>query len=110
MVDGTKYNAALMIFFIPYVVFEIPANLFLVKLKPHVWRMLQTSDVHIEKELLLTLITQVSFCALSFGLVTIFQGLVKSWASLMVTRWFLGTFEAGMIPGCQYRPLDVQAL
>ncbi|OJJ56092.1 hypothetical protein ASPSYDRAFT_183076 [Aspergillus sydowii CBS 593.65] len=81
MVDGTKYNAALMIFFIPYVVFEIPANLFLVKLKPHVW---------------------LSFCALSFGLVTIFQGLVKSWASLMVTRWFLGTFEAGMIPGCVY--------
>lgn len=40
IVDGTKYNAALMIFFIPYVVFEIPSNLVLVKLKPHVWRML----------------------------------------------------------------------
>jgi hypothetical protein len=30
----------LMIFFIPYVVFEIPSNIVLVKLKPHVWRML----------------------------------------------------------------------
>ncbi|KAL4995345.1 major facilitator superfamily domain-containing protein [Aspergillus recurvatus] len=38
MVKGTKYNAALMIFFIPYILFEIPSNILLRKLKPHVWR------------------------------------------------------------------------
>ncbi|KAL4758354.1 major facilitator superfamily domain-containing protein [Aspergillus foveolatus] len=38
MVEGTKYNAALMIFFIPYILFEIPSNILLRKLKPHVWR------------------------------------------------------------------------
>ncbi|KAL5050948.1 hypothetical protein BDW71DRAFT_194064 [Aspergillus fruticulosus] len=38
MVKGTKYNAALMIFFIPYILFEIPSNVLLRKLKPHVWR------------------------------------------------------------------------
>ncbi|KAL4805649.1 major facilitator superfamily domain-containing protein [Aspergillus unguis] len=78
---GTKYNAALMIFFIPYVLFEIPSNILLKKLKPHVW---------------------LSFCAFSFGLIMIFQGLVKNWTSLMVTRFFLGMFETGMMPGCMY--------
>ena len=38
MVEGTKYNAALMIFFVPYILFEIPSNILLRKLKPHVWR------------------------------------------------------------------------
>jgi hypothetical protein len=37
--SGTRYNAALMIFFIPYILFEIPSNLILKKLTPHVWRM-----------------------------------------------------------------------
>lgn len=36
---GTKYNTALTIFFVPYVIFEIPSNILLKKLKPHVWRM-----------------------------------------------------------------------
>jgi hypothetical protein len=38
--SGTKYNAALMIFFIPYILFEIPSNILLKKLSPHVWRAL----------------------------------------------------------------------
>ncbi|KAL4900126.1 hypothetical protein BDW74DRAFT_188671 [Aspergillus multicolor] len=37
IVSGTKYNAALMIFFIPYIIFEIPSNILLRRLKPHVW-------------------------------------------------------------------------
>lgn len=37
--DGTKYNTALTIFFVPYIIFEIPSNILLKKLKPHVWRM-----------------------------------------------------------------------
>ena len=30
-----------------------------------------------------------------FGLVTILQGLVQSYAGLLATRFFLGVFEAG---------------
>ncbi|KAI4232871.1 MAG: hypothetical protein L6R40_007275 [Gallowayella cf. fulva] len=30
-------NIALTIFFVPYILFEIPSNLFLRYLKPHVW-------------------------------------------------------------------------
>ncbi|KAL4923549.1 major facilitator superfamily domain-containing protein [Aspergillus undulatus] len=81
IVEGLKYNAALMIFFIPYILFEIPSNILLKKLKPHVW---------------------LSFCVFGFGLILIFQGLVKTWTTLMVTRWFLGMFETGMMPGCVY--------
>lgn len=36
---SVEYNTALTIFFIPYVVFEIPSNILLRKLKPHVWCM-----------------------------------------------------------------------
>lgn len=38
IVEGTKYNTALTIFFVPYIIFEIPSNILLKKLKPHVWR------------------------------------------------------------------------
>ncbi|GAB1209099.1 hypothetical protein APSETT445_007865 [Aspergillus pseudonomiae] len=37
IVNGTKYNTALTIFFVPYVIFEIPSNILLKKLRPHVW-------------------------------------------------------------------------
>lgn len=37
IVHGTKYNTALTIFFVPYVIFEIPSNILLKKLKPHIW-------------------------------------------------------------------------
>lgn len=40
IVHGTKYNTALTIFFVPYIIFEIPSNILLKKLKPHVWCML----------------------------------------------------------------------
>jgi hypothetical protein len=36
---STKYNTALTIFFVPYIIFEIPSNMVLKKLKPHVWCM-----------------------------------------------------------------------
>lgn len=37
-----------------------------------------------------------------FGLVSICQGLVQNYAGLLITRFFLGLFEAGMMPGCNY--------
>ncbi|KAI2794109.1 hypothetical protein POX_a00699 [Penicillium oxalicum] len=78
---GTKYNTALTIFFVPYILLEIPSNIILKKLKPHVW---------------------LSLCMFGFGLVMICQGLVTSWGGLMTTRFFLGVFESGMFPGCFY--------
>ena len=77
----TQFNTALVIFFVPYVIFEIPANLLLKRFKPHVW---------------------LSGCMFFFGLITICQGLVQSYSGLLATRFFLGLAETGMFPGCFY--------
>ena len=76
-----RYNTALVIFFVPYVVFEIPSNILLKKFRPHVW---------------------LAACMFMFGLVSICQGLVQNYAGLLTTRFFLGLFETGMFPGCFY--------
>lgn len=78
---GTQYNTALTIFFVPYIVFEIPSNILLKKLKPHVW---------------------LSACMFLFGLVTVCQGLVQGYSGLLATRFFLGLAETGMFPGSFY--------
>lgn len=78
---GNQYNIALTIFFVPYILSEIPSNYLLKKLKPHVW---------------------LSICMVLFGAVTIAQGFVQSFGGLVATRWFLGMCEAGMFPGCFY--------
>ena len=36
--NSIKYNTALVIFFVPYVLFEIPSNVLMKKLKPNLWR------------------------------------------------------------------------
>lgn len=68
-----EYNTALTIFFVPYVLFEIPSNILLKKLSPRVW---------------------LSGCMFMFGVVSICQGLVSSYGGLLTTRFFLGVFEA----------------
>ncbi|CAM1510834.1 Fc.00g083470.m01.CDS01 [Cosmosporella sp. VM-42] len=79
--DGTLYNNALVVFFVPYVIFEIPSNILLKKFKPHVW---------------------LSINMFLFGFTTMMQGLVKNYAGLVTTRFFLGLFETGMFPGAFY--------
>ncbi|EFQ35628.1 major facilitator superfamily transporter [Colletotrichum graminicola M1.001] len=78
---GTRYNSALVVFFVPYVLFEIPSNILLKKFKPHVW---------------------LSINMFGFGLVTLLQGFVQNYAGLCTTRFFLGVFETGMFPGAFY--------
>lgn len=62
----------------PNSVFEIPSNIILKRLKPHVW---------------------LTVCMFGFGLVTICQGLVQGYGGFIATRFFLGLFETGMFPG-----------
>ena len=35
---GIQYNTCLTIFFIPYIIFEIPSNIFLKRFRPRPWR------------------------------------------------------------------------
>ena len=76
--EKTKYNNALVVFFVPYILFEIPSNILLKRFKPHVW---------------------LSLNMFLFGLTTLLQGLVQNYSGLIATRFFLGLFETGMFPG-----------
>ncbi|KAF1839119.1 MFS general substrate transporter [Decorospora gaudefroyi] len=81
LLQNNRYNTALVIFFVPYILLEIPSNILLKKMKPRVW---------------------LSICMFGFGLVTMLQGFVQNYAGLLVTRFFLGVFETGMFPGAFY--------
>lgn len=78
---GNKFNTALAIFFVPYVIAEIPSNWLMKKFKPHVW---------------------LTACMFLFGVVLLCQGFVRTYGQLLATRFLLGLFEAGMFPGCFY--------
>lgn len=75
---GSQYNIALLIFFVPYILLEVPSNLVLRKLAPSTW---------------------LSTLIFLWGVAAMCQGLVSSYEGLVVCRFFLGTFEAGVFPG-----------
>ena len=74
-------NIALAIFFVPYIVFEIPSNILMKRLTPHLW---------------------LSLCTVGFGVVMLAQGFIHNYGGLVTTRFFLGLFEAGIFPGSFY--------
>lgn len=79
--DGTLYNNALVVFFVPYILFEIPSNILVKRFRPHVWLSINMGG---------------------FGLVTLAQGFVTSYGGLVRTRFFLGVFESVMFPASFY--------
>ncbi|KDN72171.1 hypothetical protein CSUB01_12166 [Colletotrichum sublineola] len=78
---GNQYNIASTIFFVPYIIFEIPSNIVLKKVRPSLW---------------------LSFLVLSWGTVMTLMGLVKDFQGMMICRVFLGLCEAGFFPGAVY--------
>ncbi|KAJ5166933.1 uncharacterized protein N7482_005714 [Penicillium canariense] len=75
------YNIALFIFFIPYILLEVPSNLFLKKIAPSTW---------------------LSGIMFGWGIITICQGVTQSFGGLVACRFLLGAFEAGFMPGSIY--------
>lgn len=78
---NNDWNTALCIFFVPYVVFEIPSNYLLKMFKPSVW---------------------LSTCMVLFGVCCLGIGFVQNYGQLLAVRFLLGLFETGMFPGCFY--------
>ncbi|KAF9461840.1 MFS general substrate transporter [Collybia nuda] len=78
---GNQYNIALTMYFIPYCVFECPANLVLKKFRPSRW---------------LPGITVV------WGIIMTLMGIVKTYPQLVGVRVCLGVAEAGLFPGVVY--------
>ncbi|KAK0478870.1 MFS general substrate transporter [Armillaria novae-zelandiae] len=79
--DSNKYNIALTMYFVPYCIFECPANLVLKKFRPSRW---------------LPGITVV------WGIIMTLMGLVKNYPQLVGVRVCLGVAEAGLFPGVVY--------
>ncbi|KAI2780626.1 putative allantoate permease [Daldinia loculata] len=78
---GQQPNIALAVFFVPYIVFEIPSNILMKRFSPHVW---------------------LSLCIFCFGVVMLGQGFIRNYSGLLATRFLLGFFEAGIFPGSFY--------
>ncbi|KAL4736105.1 MFS general substrate transporter [Aspergillus similis] len=78
---GDRYTIIVMLFFIAYILFEIPSNLILPKAGTANW---------------------LSFLGASFGATLIGMGFTHHWGSMAVCRTLLGVFEAGFLPGCTY--------
>jgi MFS family permease len=78
---GNKYNIALLIFFVPYILFEVPSNIIIKRVAPSTW---------------------LSVTMVLWGISTIGQGLVSNFGGLVALRFLVGLFEAGLFPGCVY--------
>lgn len=78
---GNQLNIALSIFFVTYCVFEIPANILMKYLSPHIF---------------------LSLSLMLCGIIAIIQGFVQNFGGLVAVRFFLGIVEAGIFPGCFY--------
>lgn len=76
---GNDYNIALMVFFVPYVLCEVPSQLLLSKFqKPSFY---------------------IGILVTCWGTVMTLSGVTSSFAGLLVTRFLIGVFESGFFPG-----------
>ncbi|KAI1768929.1 MFS general substrate transporter [Hypoxylon sp. FL1150] len=78
---GNRFNIALFVFFIPFILLEVPSNMVFKKFKPAYY---------------------ISFLMLSWAIINMCMGFVTTYEGLVVLRFFLGTFEAGVMPGIVY--------
>ncbi|KAI1880328.1 hypothetical protein JX265_001949 [Neoarthrinium moseri] len=78
---GNQYNIASTIFFVPYIIFEIPSNIVIKKIRPSIW---------------------LSALMLAWGVVMTCMGVVQNFSGLAACRVLLGVFEAGFFPGAAF--------
>ncbi|KAL4260386.1 MFS transporter superfamily protein [Pleurotus pulmonarius] len=78
---GSRYSLATLIFFVPYILFELPSNILIRKVGAARW------------------IGSITFL---WGSVMLGMGFVKNWWQLVICRTILGALEAGFFPACTY--------
>ncbi|PPQ77772.1 hypothetical protein CVT25_011207 [Psilocybe cyanescens] len=75
---GNQFNTILAVFYVSYLLVELPSNMLLKKMKPNRW---------------------IPLLVCLWGVITTLSALVKNFPGLVVIRLFLGTFEGGLLPG-----------
>ncbi|CAG8681556.1 17426_t:CDS:10 [Rhizophagus irregularis] len=78
---GSEFNWCLSIFFIGYILFEVPSNIALIKTSAFLW---------------------IALIMFSWGVVVTLIAFVKNFAGLLAARFFVGACEAGLAPGAVY--------
>ncbi|KAJ7129696.1 MFS general substrate transporter [Mycena epipterygia] len=90
---GNQFNIVLTVFYVTYLLVEIPSNLVMKKIKPNRW---------------------IPFLVFTWGAVTTLTALVHNFAGLVAIRMFLGICEGGLLPGIIlylssiYKPHELQ--
>ncbi|KZL86051.1 major facilitator superfamily transporter, partial [Colletotrichum incanum] len=78
---GNQYLTGLTLYFIGYVLFEIPCNIILKRTTPRFW---------------------LPTLTIAWGIVATLMGIVTNMAGFFVARFFLGVTESGLFPGVVY--------
>ncbi|RGB25275.1 MFS nicotinic acid transporter Tna1 [Rhizophagus diaphanus] len=78
---GSEFNWCLSVFFIGYILFEVPSNIALIKTSAFLW---------------------IALIMFSWGVVVTLIAFVKNFAGLLAARFFVGACEAGLAPGAVY--------
>lgn len=78
VMTGSRDSVVVLLFFIPYVLFQPPSTTVLRKVGPRLF---------------------LSLTTLVWGLATIASGFVRNWSELISPRLILGACEAGFFPG-----------
>ncbi|KAI1847859.1 hypothetical protein JX265_013901 [Neoarthrinium moseri] len=76
-----QYLNGLTLYFVGYVLFEIPCNIILKKTTPRIWLPVLT---------------------IAWGIVATLLGVVENYAGFLTARFFLGVTESGLFPGVVY--------
>ncbi|KAL9047073.1 MAG: hypothetical protein Q9214_000265 [Letrouitia sp. 1 TL-2023] len=78
---GFRYSIIVLLFFVPYVIFQPPATVLVRKIGPRPF---------------------LATITVGWGATMIGFGFVKKWNTIAGLRVLLGVFEAGFFPGCVY--------
>jgi hypothetical protein len=80
-ITGNEYLTGLTLFFVGYVIFEVPCNIVLKLWTPRMW---------------------LPTLTLAWGIVSTLMGVTQNKAGFFVVRLFLGISESGLFPGIVY--------
>jgi MFS family permease len=94
------FNTAIWIFYLPFVLLEVPSNLVLrsKKLTPSQWI---GSITFLLGERQRNYRRQITKLISSIGICTMAQGFSKTYQEFFVCRFLMGCFEAGLAPGIE---------